>query len=210
MRLHGRYGISNLAIFPTIDPFFYVHLLLQTTARFLQWREKTMDPAESLPLLQLAVRLADERGKKIIVNSDPELVRASGAHGLHLTSSQFFPTALEREDHGIVGQSVHSLEEAVRAQENGLDYVLLSPVRHPISKETPFEPLGMEGLREATAKLDLPVFALGGIDLQSEPDVLAAGAAGVAGISWLAAEIRSLISKCDQRIRNASDGSSDL
>jgi hypothetical protein len=81
----------------------------------------------------------------------------------------------------LSGRSCHSLEDVISAQNEGLDYVFLSPVfstrTHPEAA-----PLGLEKLRAVCAQVDIPVIALGGIDQSREKACLQAGASGIAGI----------------------------
>lgn len=85
-------------------------------------------------------------------------------------------------NHFIVrSRSCHSLTQAIAAQDEGMDYVFLSPVfstkTHPEA-----EPLGLEKLHEVCAQVDIPVIALGGITEEREKACLEAGAHGIAAI----------------------------
>ena len=93
----------------------------------------------------------------------------------------------------LVGKSVHSVAEAVRAESEGVDYVLLSPIFTPISKQSHLRVLGWSGLREAVQMLYIPVIALGGLDESTQPEVFSTNALGAAGISWLKREIEQLL-----------------
>jgi len=83
----------------------------------------------------------------------------------------------------LIGYSAHSVDEAVRAQLGGADFVTLGPVYQTPSKALYGEPLGVGTLAEATRAVTLPVFALGGIKQPSVAEVLSAGAHGVSLIS---------------------------
>lgn len=79
------------------------------------------------------------------------------------------------------GRSCHHRADVEKAQAEGLDYVFLSPVfstrTHPDAV-----PLGLEKLRDTCRRVDIPVFALGGIDAGRINLCREAGAYGVAGI----------------------------
>ena len=95
---------------------------------------------------------------------------------------------------GVLGASVHSRVSLLKARAAGLDYALLSPVFSPTSKpEDERTPLGLEGLRRALQGLDLPVYALGGIQSGDVADCLAAGACGVAVLGGLFQDDRGLV-----------------
>ena len=65
-----------------------------------------------------------------------------------------------------------------------LDGIIISSV---FSSKSPSAgiPIGIEGLKRAVETLDVPVFALGGVNAQTAPDLIGSGAAGFAGVSGL-------------------------
>lgn len=79
------------------------------------------------------------------------------------------------------GRSCHSVQEVLQAAADGYHYALLSPIfatySHP--EQTG---IGLQTLAEACAKVPIPIYALGGVTLADEADILKAGAAGIAGI----------------------------
>ena len=77
--------------------------------------------------------------------------------------------------HGI---SVHSVEEALQAERNRADFVVFGPVFDSPGKT----PVGLEPLRQAAQAIQIPVLAIGGISFENAPQVLQAGASGIAGI----------------------------
>lgn len=136
-------------------------------------------------------------GKRFMVNTHWELAAELGTGGVHLTSQQEAAAICDRlkafrvEDF-LVGQSVHSLESARTAMAAGVDYLFLSPVFAPLSKHAAGPPLGLEGLAAICSAVPVPIFALGGVTPSQLGDVCAAGAVGIAGISWAAREVRDL------------------
>ena len=189
------YGISARSFFPRLDPSRYLELLLQTSADIVQWREKDL-PAELLrPLLHVGAGLASQTGKIFVVNSATWPALLGGADGVHLTAKGSVSNSIQaRTEAGrpefLIGKSVHAVEEAVRAASEGADYVILGPVFDPLSKSPERPPLGVEALRAAVERVQIPVFALGGIDRRNAALVLQTGVAGVAGISWVKEEIK--------------------
>ncbi|MFB3904588.1 MAG: thiamine phosphate synthase [Acidobacteriota bacterium] len=190
------YGISARSSFPGLDPFQYLEALFATTADMIQWREKDL-PGELLrPLVRRGSELARLTGKIFLVNSATWVALLEAADGVHLTSSATVTEAvLARRQSGrtefLIGKSVHSLDEALRTAAEGADYLLLGPVFDPISKKPQLPPLGLEALRLAVEKVQIPIFALGGIDKANAESVLQTGVTGVAGISWVKQEIEA-------------------
>ena len=80
-----------------------------------------------------------------------------------------------------MGQSCHSLEEVVAAERRGADYIFISPI-FPTLTHPEARPLGLEALAEVCEAVNIPVFALGGINETNAPTVLKAGASGIAAI----------------------------
>jgi thiamine-phosphate diphosphorylase len=190
------YGISARSFFPELDPSRYLEALFSATADIIQWREKDL-PGELLrPLVRLGSELARLTGKIFLVNSATWAALLESADGVHLTSTASVLEAVRaRRQSGrtdfLIGKSVHSVEEAIEAAAEGADYLLLGPVFDPLSKARQLAPIGLDALRSAVEQLQVPIFALGGIDKANAPLVLQTGVAGVAGISWVKEEIEA-------------------
>jgi thiazole tautomerase (transcriptional regulator TenI) len=78
---------------------------------------------------------------------------------------------------------VHSMREIRLACQEGADYILVGHIFPTASKEGLGQPLGLQFLRTACSGVSTPILGLGGMRPEFVPSVLAAGAAGVAGIS---------------------------
>jgi thiamine-phosphate pyrophosphorylase len=111
----------------------------------------------------------------LLVHGRADVALAAGADGVHLPSHGLAPKTVRRfaAPPLVVGASTHSLAEARTAAESGADYVVYGPVF-----ETPGKgpPVGVAALAEVVAALEIPVFALGGIDAASAPGCWRAGA----------------------------------
>ncbi len=159
---------------------------LERGLRMVMVREKQMPRARLHAFTAEVLRRCARTGTCVLVNSDVELARASGAHGVHLTSAQLLQCA-ERPDLPWSGASCHDRRELERAAALGLDYVVLGPVL-----ETPSHidahPLGWERFAQMVHGYPLPVYALGGMTLQHVCVACGAGAQGVAMVrgAWQA------------------------
>ena len=129
-----------------------------------------------LPLQASGVRLCQSRRL--------DVARAYGLDGVHLAADA---VAVEEArgwlgPEAIIGYSAHSAREAQKAAAAGASYVTLSPVFATLSKPG-VEPRGTPWLSEATRSLPIPVLALGGVTCDRVPQVLRAGAWGVACVA---------------------------
>jgi thiamine-phosphate pyrophosphorylase len=75
------------------------------------------------------------------------------------------------------------LEQALRAAEDGADYLGIGPIFATATKATGYQPIGCDGIRQLRSRIDLPLLAIGGITLGNVGEVIHAGAEGVAVIS---------------------------
>ena len=152
---------------------------------WVQIREKDWPARSLLTLASAAVHAARRQGHtRVMVNDRLDIARAAQAHGVHLGTRSLPADVVRRSvPHDfVVGVSCHSLEEALAAQTAGANYILLGPIFATPSKLAYGPPLGLAKLREATAKITVPIFALGGITLQNAAECRSNGAAGIAGI----------------------------
>ena len=155
----------------------------------VQVREKdggTREFLEEARAVQAALR---GTGVPLIVNDRVDVALAIGAEGVHL-GQRDLPLADARRlgpPGWIVGVSAESVEDAVRAERDGADYVGVSPVFATPTKTDHAAPLGLEGLRAIRAATKLPLVAIGGLHAGNARDVVRAGADGLAVVSAIVA-----------------------
>ena len=151
----------------------------------IQIREKLLPARVLLDLVREAMNACVGTATRIIVNERADVAIAAGADGVHLPEDSLTPGVIRKSIAAelIIGRSVHSLESAKRAAEDGADYVFFAPVFETPGKG---EPVGVNELKRVCDELHgFPVIALGGIDERNVADALEAGASGIAAIRSL-------------------------
>ncbi|KJS15646.1 MAG: hypothetical protein VR69_12730 [Peptococcaceae bacterium BRH_c4b] len=152
-------------------------------AGVIQLRDKH---AGTLTLLQKAGAIRQVlAGRAIfIINDRVDVVLAVNADGVHL-GQEDMPLTVARDILGpekIIGVSVGNVEEALRAEEGGADYLGASAVFSTPTK-TDAQSMGLQGLEAVCRSASIPVVGIGGINIKNARQVIAAGAAGVAVVS---------------------------
>jgi thiamine-phosphate pyrophosphorylase len=184
-----RYYITDRHAAGGIEPLLrFIARALSDGVDYIQLREKDLSARELLSLTRRALALPNPAGAKFLVNSRADIALAAGAHGVHLPAFSIAPYDLRRIGQDLlIAVSTHSIDELQRAQNEGADFAVFGPVfsRKP-------EPVGIEALRAAARAVPLPVFALGGVTLDNTTECMAAGAAGIAGISLFQRESEQL------------------
>lgn len=146
-------------------------------------REKDLDYEEVLPLGLGLDRIARDYGLDLIVNSNLRLAEKLGAYSYHTGYENFLS---EGRVYKRVGVSVHSLEEARRAEELGADYLLLGHIFETDCKKG-LKGRGLDFLEEVRRSVDLPIIAIGGINEENVKDIAGRGVRHIALMSYFMA-----------------------
>ena len=171
---------------PLVD---VIQAALDGGVRAIQLREKNLPDDELLTLAGQLRFLTTKYGAHLVISRRLDICRAVAADGVHLGADG--PAVVEARqtlgENALIGYSAHSLDEALRVQRDGADFITFSPVFYTPSKAPYGEPQGTDKLKSVCAALTIPVLALGGITFENTISVMAAGASGVALISAIMA-----------------------
>ncbi len=154
----------------------------------VQYRNKN---AETMEMYKEALRLREIcRSAALLINDRIDIALAVNADGVHLGQSDM-PYRAARKMLGpgkIIGITVHNLAEALEAEGQGADYLGVSPIFSTKTKSDAGKPAGIALIEEIREKVEIPLIAIGGINLANAPEVVRAGADGVCAISAVVAK----------------------
>ncbi|HYA19347.1 MAG TPA: thiamine phosphate synthase [Burkholderiales bacterium] len=183
-RISGLYAIT-----PDLDDtqklITQVQLALQGGARWLQYRNKSADQSLKLQQANALMSVCREFAVPLIVNDSLDMVLETDAAGAHLGIQDCsIPDArIKLGKNKIIGASCYDdLERALKCQAQGADYVAFGSF-YPSSVKPDAARASLTLLREAKARLSVPVVAVGGINLQNAGLLIDAGADAVGVIS---------------------------
>jgi thiamine-phosphate pyrophosphorylase len=157
-------------------------------APVVQLRDKSLCDAafydEALALCGIARRTQTV----FIVNDRVDIALAVEADGVHVGQTDMPASAVRRliGTDMILGVSASSLDEALRAVEDGADYVGFGPIFATATKDDAGRPTGLELLRQVESSVPVPVVAIGGINERNIQTVVEAGADAAAVVSAIA------------------------
>jgi len=159
-----------------------VHAALRAGVRAVQLREKDLPTRALLALARDLVKLARPYGAQVFINDRVDICLASGSAGVHLPAAGL-PVPVVRRLLGpdrVIGRSAHSADDAIRAETEGADFVVLGPIFDTPSKRAFGAPIGLHELEHTRMRCRTPIFGIGGITSDCVRDVMQAGAQGVA------------------------------
>jgi thiamine-phosphate pyrophosphorylase len=182
-------------------------------ADVIQVRDKVCGCRELIRIGRALSEITQKTGTLFIINDRLDVAIACGADGVHLGQDDICAdVARQLAPPGfIIGISVGTVDEAIRAEQDGADYIALSPVFSTASKYNAGPGHGLDVLRQIRRNVSLPVIAIGGINRDNVREVIAAGADGVAVISGVvgspditiaARELKNIIVSCRENMRS--------
>ena len=183
-RIQGLYGITpdkNLNI-DIIENAIKKHHI-----NILQYRRKAVNIKNKEEEAKKLLNLCLEHNTLFIVNDDVNLCENIGAHGIHLGQSDMdAKSARERlGNHFIIGVTCHnSLELAIKAEQNGADYVALGAIFKSSTKPNATH-CPLTKVEEIKKFISIPIVGIGGINLTNQHVVYQSGCSSVAMIEGL-------------------------
>ena len=151
----------------------------------IQLRERDLSARELVALAREVQTLAAAHQSQLLINDRIDVALALDGVGVHLRSNSL-PISVARQLLGaqrLLGISVHSIEEAVQAESQGADYIILGPIYETPSKQMFGPPLGIHVLERACGMVRIPIIGIGGVTAVRAREMRRAGAFGAAVIT---------------------------
>jgi hydroxymethylpyrimidine kinase/phosphomethylpyrimidine kinase/thiamine-phosphate diphosphorylase len=150
----------------------------------VQYRAKNIPASERLKIARQLLELCHKSDVKLIINDFAELAKEVDADGVHLGQDDMsISQARQLLGHDkIIGISTHSVDQALKAESHGADYIALGSIFPTNSKESA-KVVGLETLRKVRRAIRVPLVAIGGMDANGADLAIEAGADAVAVIS---------------------------
>lgn len=170
------------------DPKETLEEAIEGGATLFQFREKGANALTGEKKWMLAAELQDVCRRQAIpflVNDDIELAVKLEADGVHIGQEDAaLSDVRKRLPRRIIGVSVHTMEEAIKAIDEGADYLGIGPV-FPTATKADAQPVqGTKLIEEIrSAGLSIPIVGIGGIQAENAAQVVSSGADGVSVIT---------------------------
>lgn len=151
---------------------------------FLQLREKKLSKEAFLQEAKEMKQLAERYKVPFVINDNIEIAQKSGADGVHVGQDDM-PVEEVRKILGedkIIGVSAHNVEEALKAQKGGADYLGVGAVCQTATKSDA-SVVSMEEMKKICESVSIPVVAIGGIHKDNLSMLEGTGIDGVAVVS---------------------------
>ncbi len=180
------YGIIDLGYVEESDLIHIAEQMVEGGVDLIQLRGKGKLLDE---LTGYAARLHEITARSstpLIVNDHAEIARWVPVEGVHVGQDDD-PIEVARRKAGravLIGKSTHSLEQAVAAQREGADYIGFGPLFATPTKPD-YAPIGLADIRRVYAEVSVPIFCIGGINVDNLQSVIDAGAKRVVMVSAL-------------------------
>lgn len=154
----------------------FLEAILAAGADVVQLREKEAEAGDLLRWAEVFRAATEQNEALFVLNDRPDVAVAAGADGVHVGQNDLPPEVTRRlvGPDLLIGLSTHGEEQRAAAPHEA-DYVCVGPVHATPTK--PGRPaVGLDAVRAAAVHERRPWFAIGGVDPQTLPEMVRAGA----------------------------------
>ncbi|WP_281235381.1 thiamine phosphate synthase [Flavobacterium gelatinilyticum] len=194
----------------TIEKQLYnIHQALDAGCNWVQMRFKNQTQKDAFTLAKAVKPLCEKYTANFIVNDNLHLTKEIDADGIHLglTDTKIDEARAYLGASKVIGGTANTFEDIENHVKNGCDYIGLGPFRFTATKEKLSPILGLAGYFDILQKLkknkiNIPVYAIGGITLQDVSPLMETGIHGIAvsGIITESDEKEKLIQQLNEKL----------
>lgn len=200
------YGILDLSYVDNSGAVPVADAMIEGGVDLIQLRGKERPIEELIDLAAALHELTAGSSTPLIVNDHAEIAVKVPVEGVHVGQDDDVVADVRRRvDRKIlVGKSTHSLEQALAAQREDVDYIGFGPIFATPTKPD-YQPIGLKEIERVHRDVVLPIFCIGGIKLDNLKQIITAGARRVAIVSGLlkAADIAEYARTCKNLLNSA-------
>ena len=170
---------------------FYVCIeeAIKGGVKIVQLREKNISTKDFYEKALKVKEICKNHGALFIINDRLDIAQVVGADGVHLGQSDM-PIEKARKilkDKFLIGATARNVEEAKRAELLGADYIGSGAIFGTDTKDNA-KKLEMEELKKIVASVKIPVFAIGGININNVSSLKNIGLQGICAVSGILSE----------------------
>jgi thiamine-phosphate pyrophosphorylase len=180
------YGIIDLGYVEHPDLARVAEEMIEGGVDLIQLRGKGKALEELAGHAATLHELTSRSSTPLIVNDHAEIASQVPVEGVHV-GQEDDSIQLARRKAGrsvLVGKSTHSLAQALAAQRESADYIGFGPIFATPTKPD-YPPIGLADIRRVHGEVSLPIFCIGGINIDNLQSVIDAGAKRVVMVSAL-------------------------
>ena len=166
-----------------------VELAIKGGCTVVQLREKDCSSLEFYELAQRVKAITDLYHIPLIINDRIDIALAVNAAGVHIGQSDL-PARIARSiigDDKILGVSASSLEEAVRARDDGADYLGVGAM-YTTATKADAATVSIDELKSIRKSVEIPIVVIGGINKDTLGNFKGYGIDGLAVVSAVVAQ----------------------
>ena len=171
----------------------------------VQLREKDCSSLEFYETALRVKKITDQYKIPLIINDRVDIALAVNADGVQVGQDDLPAASVRRILGGdkVIGVSAGSVREAVKAREDGADYLGVGAM-HATSTKTDADVTTVEELKKIREMVDLPIVAIGGMNKQTLPELKGTGVDGIAVVSAVIAadDIERAASELSEAVRS--------
>ena len=180
------YGILDLSYVDDADIVAVAEAMIKGGADLIQLRGKERTINELVDLAAELHELTIRFSTPLIVNDHAEIAKKVPVEGVHV-GQEDDSIEVVRQKAGrelLVGKSTHSLKQAMAAQREGADYIGFGPIFATPTKPD-YAPIGLSDIKRVHTEVSLPIFCIGGLNIDNLQKVIDVGAKRVVMVSAL-------------------------